>query len=101
MFLGLTNGFNVHPLRFLVPCGGDGVLSVISAEGGQLASAGSVPTEKGARTGAIDPATGRIYLPTAQFQPAEAGPADHVAAAPEVLVRPHDLRAMDTEPLDI
>jgi DNA-binding beta-propeller fold protein YncE len=59
--------------RFLVPCGGDGVLSVISAEGGRLASAGSVPTEKGARTGAIDPATGKVYLPTAQFQPAQAG----------------------------
>ena len=66
--------------RFLVPCGGDGVLTVISAEGGHLASAGTVTTAKGARTGAIDPATGKIYLPTAEFQPAKAG--ERPAAVP-------------------
>lgn len=59
--------------RFLVPCGSDGVITVISDEDGHLASAGSVATERGARTGALDPATGRIYLPTAEFEPAKAG----------------------------
>ena len=33
----------------------------------------TVLTQTGARTGAIDPKTGRIYLPTAQFLPAVAG----------------------------
>lgn len=55
---------------FLVPCGGDGTLTLISAEGADLAVAGSVPTERGARTGALDPKTGRIYLPSAEFKPA-------------------------------
>jgi len=60
--------------RFLVPCGGDGTLSVIteSPDGG-LSTTGSVATAKGARTGAFDPKTGRVYLPTADFLPAQAG----------------------------
>jgi len=57
---------------FLVPCGGDGSLTLISSEGAALAVVGSVPTERGARTGALDPKTGRIYLPTAEFAPAVA-----------------------------
>ena len=64
--------FDEKNKRFLVPCG-EGVLSVISAEGGHLTAAGSVPTAKGARTGALDPATGKVYLPTADYQPAKPG----------------------------
>jgi DNA-binding beta-propeller fold protein YncE len=52
---------------FLVPCGGDGTLTVISSRGSVLAVAGTVETERGARTGALDPVTGRLYLPTADF----------------------------------
>jgi len=66
--------------RFLVPCG-EGALYVISAEGGHLTSAGSVPTAKGARTGAQDPATGKVYLPAAEFQP-PATPGARPAAVP-------------------
>lgn len=58
---------------FYVPCGSDGVLSVIAVAGGNFTSLGSVPTHKGARLGALDPKTGRIYLPTADYQPATAG----------------------------
>jgi DNA-binding beta-propeller fold protein YncE len=54
---------------FLVPCGGDGTLTLISANGHTLTAAGSVPTERGARTGALDEKTGRIYLPTAELAP--------------------------------
>lgn len=71
--------FDEKNKRFLVPCG-DGVLTVISDEGGYLAAAGSVPTERGARTGALDPATGKVYLPTAEFQPAK--PGERPAAIP-------------------
>ena len=57
---------------FLVPCGGDGSLTLISSQGTTPAVVGSVPTERGARTGALDPKTGRIYLPSAEFAPASA-----------------------------
>lgn len=62
--------FDAKNKRFLVPCGGNGVLSVISEEGGSLKVTATVPTAPGARLGALDPATGKLYLPTADFQPA-------------------------------
>lgn len=37
-----------------------------------LGVTGTVPTARGARTGARDSSSGKIYLPTAQFQPAQA-----------------------------
>ena len=53
-----------------IPCGRDGQLDVIPlARGHPLAVGERVPTELGARTGALDPATGTIYLPTARFGP--------------------------------
>ena len=55
---------------FLVPCGGDGTLTLIASKGHVLSVAGSVATERGARTGALDDKTGRIYLPAAEFTPA-------------------------------
>ncbi len=58
---------------FYVPCGSDGVLSVIAVVGGKVTSLGPIPTHKGARLGALDPKTGRLYLPTADYQPATAG----------------------------
>jgi DNA-binding beta-propeller fold protein YncE len=64
--------FDQKNKRFLVPCG-EGVLSVISAEGDHLATAGVIQTARGARTGALDPATGKVYLPTADFEPARQG----------------------------
>jgi hypothetical protein len=58
------------PVRrnFYIPCGRDGTLVVISEtkEGG-LAVQSSVATAVGAHTGALDPQTGRLYLPTADF----------------------------------
>jgi DNA-binding beta-propeller fold protein YncE len=67
--------------RFLVPCGGDGVLTEI-AEGanGTLKVAGTVRTEPGARTGARDPSSGKVYLPTAAFHAAQGH--EHPVAAP-------------------
>ena len=47
-----------------------------------------VPTQRGARTGAVDPETGRVYLPTARFGPPPA-PNQRPSAVPgsfEVLV---------------
>jgi hypothetical protein len=50
-----------------IPCGGDGTLTVISTKGATAVVTGSAPTQRGARTGALDPKTGRLYLPTAKF----------------------------------
>ena len=56
-----------------VPAGGDGTLTVLSIDGPRKVSvAGSVATERGARTGTTDPKSGRIYLPTAQYTPPSA-----------------------------
>lgn len=53
-----------------IPCGRDGELDVIALTRGRpLAVSERVHTEIGARTGAVDPATGIVYLPTARFGP--------------------------------
>jgi DNA-binding beta-propeller fold protein YncE len=54
-----------------VPCG-EGILSFFDLTQNAIVPAGSIKTEKGARSGAIDPATGNIYLPTARFDPPKA-----------------------------
>ena len=52
----------VRQLAF-IPCGGDGVLEVISvADAAHVALVQQVPTQVGTRTGAVDPKTGRLYL---------------------------------------
>jgi YVTN family beta-propeller protein len=57
-----------------IPCGRDGVLDMLSlASPKEVTKVGSVTTERGARTGALNPATGAIYLPTAKFGAAQAG----------------------------
>jgi hypothetical protein len=53
-----------------VPCG-DGTLTVISFKSDRPRVAEVVVTQAGARTGALDPATGLVYLPTAALGPPE------------------------------
>jgi DNA-binding beta-propeller fold protein YncE len=58
-----------------IPCGRDGVLDVIAVPDAEhVALVQTVKTELGARTGAIDPKTGRVYLPTATYDIAHFGP---------------------------
>lgn len=52
-----------------IPCGKDGVLDILSIDGTAVKRMGRVKTALGARTGALDPDTGAIYLPTASFDP--------------------------------
>ncbi|MFD1612432.1 gluconolactonase [Sphingomonas tabacisoli] len=53
-----------------IPCGRDGILEVIALDGpGGPKVVDRIKTEVGARTGAIDPTDGAIYLPTARFDP--------------------------------
>jgi DNA-binding beta-propeller fold protein YncE len=60
---------------FYVPCGRSGTLSVIAVKSPtDIALAATVPTALGARTGAYDIKTGKLYFPTAQYQlPVEPG----------------------------
>jgi hypothetical protein len=60
---------------FYVPCGRAGTLAVIAVNSPtDVTLAETVPTALGARTGAFDAKTGKLYLPTAKFQtPAEPG----------------------------
>jgi hypothetical protein len=51
---------------FFVPCGDDGILAVIAENPGESPTViQTVKTAKGARTAALDPQTGRLFLPTA------------------------------------
>ncbi len=50
---------------------GDGKLTVISFDGAPRV-VDTVATKTGARTAALDPATGHVFLPTADFGPAVA-----------------------------
>ncbi|HEY2483059.1 MAG TPA: hypothetical protein VGI30_12815 [Caulobacteraceae bacterium] len=59
----------------LIPSGRSGTLAVIALDGPHANSViDTVPTQIGARTGALDPKTGRVWLPTAQYNlPVPAG----------------------------
>jgi DNA-binding beta-propeller fold protein YncE len=63
--------FDPKRALFFIPCGA-GELEVISAaKDSAPAVIATIPTANGARTGAVDMKTGKIYLPTADFgQPA-------------------------------
>jgi DNA-binding beta-propeller fold protein YncE len=66
----------IDPVRRVafIPCGRDGELDVIRlTRGAPLVVSQRLITEVGARTGAVDVASGAVYLPTARFGPAPAG----------------------------
>lgn len=65
-----------------IPAGKDGVLDILSLAGPKVTHVGVVKTAVGARTGALDPKTGTIYLPTADFGP-PAAPGSRPAMVPE------------------
>jgi DNA-binding beta-propeller fold protein YncE len=66
--------FDEKNRQFMIPCGRDGVLTVIGAQpDGSLKVIETAPTARGARTGAIDQSTGKVYLPVAEFEPGKAG----------------------------
>ena len=75
-----------------IPCGRDGTLVQIALDGAQGPKvAATIKTEMGARTGAIDPSDGTIYLPAARFGPPPAAggrPAMIPGSAHLVLVKP-------------
>ena len=59
----------VRKLAF-IPCGQDGILEVISlADPAHVSVIQHVPTQKGSRTGTVDPQTGRVYLMASRPDP--------------------------------
>lgn len=63
--------FDVKRNLFFIPCG-EGTIAVIDASSAVPSVIATIPTANGARTAALDPKTGKIYLPTADFAaPAE------------------------------
>jgi YVTN family beta-propeller protein len=53
--------------------GQDGTISVVETTSGRFETVTTIPSAPGARTIAADPATHRLYLPTAELQPAKEG----------------------------
>jgi DNA-binding beta-propeller fold protein YncE len=57
-----------------IPCGHDGVLEVIAVrDAGHIAIVQRLKTQAGAKSGAVDPQTGTLYLPTAHYVAAAGG----------------------------
>ena len=57
-----------------IPCGGSGTLVALTiADADHIAVVQTIATQKGAKTGAIDPRSGRIYLPAATLAAPEPG----------------------------
>jgi DNA-binding beta-propeller fold protein YncE len=70
-----------------VPAGRSGELDVFADEAAGVRALGAVPTQMGARTGALDEASGRIYLVAADYAPpAAAGGKPQVKPGTIVLV---------------
>jgi DNA-binding beta-propeller fold protein YncE len=65
--------------------GGDGTVSVIDASGSDYKTIQTVATQKGARTMAFDPSTGRIYVVTAQFGARPAPSPDNPRPRPQIV----------------
>lgn len=59
--------------RVYIPTGRDGMLTVIDTAARVPKVIAIVPTAVGARTGAVDPATGTVYVIAAKYEPAVAG----------------------------
>ena len=55
--------------RAYIPAGQDGTLTVIDTSAATPRKIDTVATARGARTGAVDPKTGNIYLPTVRYDP--------------------------------
>jgi DNA-binding beta-propeller fold protein YncE len=73
-------------LGLIFSSNGDGTLTIVKADSTDKYSVlDNVPTQKGARTMALDPKSHRIYLVSADFGPAPAPTADHPHPRPSIL----------------
>jgi YVTN family beta-propeller protein len=72
-----------HKLAFA--SSGDGILSVVDASSADYKTIESLPTQRGARTMAYDPAADRVYLVAAEFGPRPAPTADNPRPRPTMV----------------
>lgn len=87
--------FDRQRRRFLVPCGQSGTLSVFAVGAGRrVTTLREIMTETSARTAALDPVSGRIYLPAARFEAAAAGgrPTLIAGSAHLIVLEPNPVR---------
>jgi DNA-binding beta-propeller fold protein YncE len=87
-----AGAFNPKTQQIFISCG-DGVLTVIHEDGPDKYSVlQNVPTAKGARTMALDPASNTVYTVTAQFDPTPPPPGQRRKLIPDtfelLVVRP-------------
>jgi len=79
-----TDGAAFDPGKALAfSSNGDGTMTVIKESGGKYEVVENAKTATGARTVAVDPATHRLYLPTAEFKPPAAGGNQRPAMVPD------------------
>ena len=64
---------------------GEGTLTLVKEVAGKYEAIESVPTERGARTMAVDTKTQRVYLPTAEFGPAPAATEQQPRPRPSIV----------------
>lgn len=80
-----ANGFDAETGMAFASCG-EGVLTVVHEDAADKFSvAETVPTERGARTMALDPTTHQIFLVTAKFGPPPAATAEQPRPRPAIL----------------
>lgn len=65
--------------------GGDATLTIVKLVNGKYTAVDNVPTERGARTMAVDLKTHNVYLPAAEYGPAPAPKAGQKKGRPPVL----------------
>jgi len=65
----VPNAVIFDPIRkvFFIPCARDATMIAIASNGGRLTPLRKIPTAIGARTGALDPMSGDLYLPAADY----------------------------------
>jgi DNA-binding beta-propeller fold protein YncE len=81
-----ATGFDPGSDLAFASCGADGVLTVVKEESkDKFSVAENVPTQKGARTMALDTKTHNVFVVTAQFGPRPAPTADNPRPRPPIL----------------
>lgn len=77
-----TDGAGFDPAGFAFSSNGDGTLTVVSTKDDKFEVAQTLPTAARARTCAVDPKSRRVFLPTAEFEPAPPAKAGERPARP-------------------
>ena len=77
-----VDGAAFDPAGFALSSNGDGTMTVVSTKDDKFEVAQTLATAARARTIVIDPKTRRIYLPTAEFEPAKEASKDGRPARP-------------------